>query len=87
MDHRYQDERLGALGDYYSSAIGAAGRVYIASQNGVVMVFRAGDQLEILARNKLDEEIFATPAVSESRLFCRTQSKLYCFGQDPRGPN
>jgi outer membrane protein assembly factor BamB len=78
----YQDERLGALGDYYSSAVAAAGRVYIASQQGMVVVLRASDALDILARNKLEEEVFATPAIAKSRLYYRTKSHLYCFGTD-----
>lgn len=78
----YQDERLGALGDYYASGIAAGDAIYYASQNGMVTVIRAGEKLEILARNDLEEQIFATPAVSENRLFYRTSAALYCFGND-----
>ena len=49
----YQDERLGAPGDYYSSAVAAADRIYIASQQGIVVVFEAADELKILGRNRV----------------------------------
>jgi outer membrane protein assembly factor BamB len=80
----YQDERLGALGDYYSSAVAAGGKIYIASQPGVVVVYEAGDELKVLARNKLPEEIFATPAVVDGKLYLRTTEALYCFGEEPK---
>ena len=76
----YQEERLGAMGDYYSSPVAAAGKICVASQPGVVVVYRAGDTLEILARNSLDEPVLATPAIVGGALYVRTQSQLYAFG-------
>lgn len=75
----FQEERLGAVGDYYASLVGADGKVYAASQNGVVTVFEAGDSLHVLAQNKLGEQIFATPAVVEGKLYLRTTGHLYAF--------
>ncbi len=75
----YQEERLGALGDYYSSPVAAAGKICVASQPGVVVVYRAGDTLEVLARNALDEPIVATPAVVGGTLYVRTATQLYAF--------
>ncbi len=77
----YQDERLDALGDYYSSAIAANGRIYIASQKGLVLVFTASDKLDVLARNDLAEQIFATPAIVDGLLYLRTEGHLYAFGK------
>ena len=79
----YQEERLGALGDYYSSPVAAAGKICAASQLGVVVVYRAGETLEVLARNSLDEPIIATPAIVEGKLYVRTKSRLYAFGIEP----
>ena len=77
----YLEERLGALGNYYSSPVAAAGKICAASHAGVVAVFRAGDTLEILARNALGEPILATPAIGEGNLYLRTKSQLYAFGE------
>lgn len=76
----YQAERLDAPGDYYSSAIGVDGRVYIASQQGIVTVLAAGDTFKVLARNQLGEQIFATPAVLDGRIYLRTEQHLFAFG-------
>ncbi len=76
----FQDERLGAPGDYYSSPVAASGRVYLASQRGVVTVLAAADEFRILARNDFGEELFATPAIVDGALFYRTTKRLYAFG-------
>jgi outer membrane protein assembly factor BamB len=72
--------RLGALGYYYSSPVAADDKVYIASADGVVVVLDAGDTLKILATNKLDGDILATPALVEGNIYVRTQDYLYAFG-------
>lgn len=77
----YQAERLDAPGDYYSSAVAADGRVYIASQQGIVTVLAAGDALTVLARNRLGEQIFATPALLDGRIYLRTEKHLFAFGE------
>ena len=76
----YQDERLDAPGDYYASLVAAGGRVYAISQRGRVVVMEEGDSLRVLSRNDLNEEVMATPAVVEGRLFLRTATHLYAFG-------
>jgi outer membrane protein assembly factor BamB len=76
--------RMGAPGAYFASPVVAAGRVYLASGEGVVTVIAAGkDQLEILARNELGEDIVATPAVAGSTIYVRTLQNLYAFGDSP----
>jgi outer membrane protein assembly factor BamB len=72
--------RLGAPGYYYSSPVAAADRVYIASADGEVVVLDAGVELKVLARNRLDEAILATPALVEGKIYVRTDSHLYAFG-------
>ncbi len=77
----YQAERVDAAGDYYSSSIGANGCLYIASQKGTVVVLEAGDAFKVLARNQLNEEIFATPAILDGRIYIRTVKHLFVFGE------
>jgi outer membrane protein assembly factor BamB len=73
--------RLGAGGYYYSSPVAADNKVYIASEEGAVVVLDAGEQLKILATNKLDGSILATPALVEENIYVRTESYLYAFGK------
>ncbi|MEW6306392.1 MAG: PQQ-binding-like beta-propeller repeat protein [Verrucomicrobiota bacterium] len=76
----YQDERLGALGDYYASAVAAGGVIYIASQQGMVVVLESADTLNVLARNAMGEKIYATPAIVDGKIYLRTEKQLYCLG-------
>jgi outer membrane protein assembly factor BamB len=73
--------RLGAGGYYYSSPVAADNKIYIASEEGVVVVLDAGEQLKILATNKLDGSILATPALVEDNIYVRTEDRLYAFGK------
>jgi outer membrane protein assembly factor BamB len=73
--------RLGAPGYYYSSPVAADNKVYISSEEGVVVVLDAGEKLKILATNKLDGAILATPALVDKYIYVRTDNHLYAFGQ------
>ena len=73
--------RLGAGGFFYASPVAASGNLYASSYNGVVVVFKAGEQGEVLARNDLGERIVATPALVDGRVYVRTEGHLYAFGQ------
>lgn len=69
------------LGPHYSASLVAAnGLVYFLSDKGVMTVVRPGPKLEIVARNELDEETYASPALSAGQIFLRGISHLYCIG-------
>ncbi len=74
--------RLRANSDrYFSSPVAADGKIFIAANSGVVYVLKAGGEQEQIAANKLDEDIFATPAIADKRIYIRTVAGLYCFGE------
>jgi|SRR5579862_42651 len=75
-----QGRLTSALGDYYASPVGAAGKVFLLSQQGKATVVKAGADWEILAVNDLDDESYATPAIVDDKLYVRTHGTLYCFG-------
>ncbi|MBA3701110.1 MAG: PQQ-binding-like beta-propeller repeat protein [Planctomycetes bacterium] len=78
---QYVAERVGAQGDYYSSAVAADGRIYIASQKGTVVVLAAGNELKVLARNQMEGQVFATPAIVDGIIYVRTEQGLWAFGE------
>jgi outer membrane protein assembly factor BamB len=78
----YVQERLGAQGSYYASPIAVDGRIYAPSLNGTIVVFKAGDTLEVIARNEMKERIFATPAVVENTMYVRTAGHLYAIAHN-----
>ena len=74
------DERVGAEGGYYASPVAADGRIYVASDRGVVTVLQAGDTHKILSRADLKETIMATPAIVDNKLYVRSAAYLWAFG-------
>jgi outer membrane protein assembly factor BamB len=79
----YSQERLNAIGSYYSSPVAADGHIYIASLAGRLSVVKAGGQQpEILHQADFNDRIFATPALVGDRLYLRTHSKLFAFGPE-----
>jgi outer membrane protein assembly factor BamB len=75
--------RLDAAGPYYASPVAADGKIYAASEAGVVSVFEAGDTLKPIAENDLAERLVPTPAIVGDILFVRTEKHLIAF-RDPR---
>jgi outer membrane protein assembly factor BamB len=71
----------GALDFYYSSPVAADGKIYAVSQEGHLSVIQAGREWEVLARNDMDDECFATPAIADGKIYVRTRSALYCFAE------
>lgn len=71
--------RIGAGGPYYASPVVVDGRIFIASGDGTVVVLKAGDILDVVARNDLAAPIFATPAIADGTLYVRTATDLLAF--------
>jgi hypothetical protein len=70
----------GAIDKYFSSPVAADDKVFLIGQGGQMSVLKAAAEWEVLAVNELDDETFATPAIADGRLYIRTRSALYCFG-------
>jgi outer membrane protein assembly factor BamB len=75
------DERVGAEGGYFASPVAADGRIYIASDRGVITVLQAGDAFTVLSRAELKETIMATPAIVEDKLYVRSAGHFWAFGR------
>jgi len=80
-ERKYQQRLLeNTSSAFTSSPVANDGRVYIASEDGQVLVLKAGDTFERLASNDMGASMLATPAISEGRLLVRTQNHLVAIG-------
>ena len=70
-----------AIDAYTASPVAAEGRIYVSSEAGKVSVLRSGAEWEVISVSDLKEPIYATPALSEGKIFIRTANHLYCFGE------
>jgi outer membrane protein assembly factor BamB len=71
-------ERLGK--HFFCSPVCVAGRLFCVSTTGEVVVIRAADRFELLARNALDETTHSTPAVAGGRMYIHTSKHLVSIG-------
>ncbi len=81
----YGRQRLPGLRKIYASPVAAAGRVYIVDREGTTIVLAAGSEMKVLATNRLDDPIDASPAIVGNELFLRGQRYLYCIAAAPAG--
>ena len=75
----FEAQKLEDLAGVYASPLGAAGRVYLIGRNGVTVVLKQSDKLEVLATNRLEEKFDASPAAVGKDLFLRGHEHLYCI--------
>ena len=75
-----QGRLKGAIDHYYSSPVAADGKIFMLSETGKVVVLPPGGSLEPVAVSDLGDDIYATPAISDGRIYVRTRGWLYCFG-------
>jgi outer membrane protein assembly factor BamB len=73
--------RLGQIRDVYASPVGAAGRIYVTSRDGVTQVMSHEAVPELLATNRLDDSISASAALVGRELFLRGEKALYCIAE------
>ena len=71
----------GAIDKYFSSPVAADDKVFLIGQAGQVSVLKAAGDWQVLKVNELDDEVFATPAIADGRIYIRTRSALYSFGK------
>jgi outer membrane protein assembly factor BamB len=68
-------------GVFFASPVAADGKIYFASQTGETFVVKAGRVAEILGRNDLGERLVASPAISNGRIFLRSDARLFAIGK------
>jgi outer membrane protein assembly factor BamB len=75
------------LGEHHSaSPVSAGGLLYFLADEGTMYVVKAARKFELVGRNELGEECYASPAISRGQLFIRTLHHLYCIGDTrPKG--
>ncbi len=75
-----QERVKDAAGDYYASPVAGDGKIYLVNLEGRVTVLKAGADWEAISSGDLDEQVIATPAISDGRVYIRTEGRLFCFG-------
>ena len=68
------------MGEHHASLVSANGLVYFLNDNGVMNVVKPGPDFRRVAQNEIGEKTFASPAISDGRIFLRGDKHLFCIG-------
>ena len=64
-------------GQFYASPVAADGKIFVVDTAGRFTVLKAGAEWEELSATEFGEDVIATPAICDGRIYVRTKSKLY----------
>ena len=80
-ERKFQERLLkDASSAFTSSPVANDGKVFIAGEDGDVIVLKAGPVFERIATNQMTSPVLATPAISEGSLLLRTQNRIVAIG-------
>ena len=68
--------KAGNGNSYIASPVASDGKIYVADDQGMVYILRAGSAYELLAQNDLGEICMSSPAISEQTIFFRTINSI-----------
>ncbi len=76
----YRQQRLPKPYNFKSSPVGAGGNLYLATEEGDVVIVKMGEKYEVVATNTLTDQTFiATPAIVGGSIYLRSQDTLFCI--------
>jgi outer membrane protein assembly factor BamB len=67
-------------GVFSASPVAGGGHVYFVSEGGETIVVKAGRAPQVVGRNGLGERAVASPAISNGRIFIRTDAHVFAIG-------
>jgi outer membrane protein assembly factor BamB len=76
----YEGGRVPIPATFTASPVAFDGKILLSSEDGDTFVVKAGPKHEILYTNSIGEPIYASPAISNARIFIRGEKNLYCIG-------
>ena len=74
-------ERVFENSDVTASPVMVGDKMLMISEKGEVAVLTAGKEFEDPAKVALGEDVYASPAVADDRVFVRSKTQLFCFGK------
>ena len=78
----YSQTRLPKSANLKASLVGANGKLYLATEDGDVVVLKMGEKFEVIATNHLTDQIFiATPVIAAGEIYLRGQNTLFCISE------
>jgi outer membrane protein assembly factor BamB len=80
-EQKYEQRIPDVNSGFSASPVAADGKLYLASEDGEILVVKAGPQFELAGRNPMGQALMATPAISEGTLLVRGERDLFAIGR------
>lgn len=77
----YTDQPLEGLRGIYASPVAANGHLFVVGREGLVMVLKDAPKFDVVAKNKLNDKIDASPAMIGNDLYLRGHEYMYCISE------
>jgi outer membrane protein assembly factor BamB len=78
----YAQTRLPKTYNLKASPVGANGKLYIATEDGDVVVLKMGEKHEVITTNTLQDQVFiSTPVIAGGEIYLRGQSTLFAISE------
>jgi outer membrane protein assembly factor BamB len=75
-------QRVPLVGSGFSaSPVAADNKIYLSNEDGEILVISAGEKLNHIATNSMDELLMATPALSGGVMYVRGSHSLFAIGR------
>ena len=69
------------LGKQYASPVLVNGLVYMPNDQGIITIIKPGPTFRVISKNSIGEMMFASPAISNSRIYIRGTRHLFAIGE------
>ena len=69
-------------GKHWASLVTIAGLVYISAERGITRVVDPSQDFKVIASNDIKERLYASPVISNGKLYLRGDKHLFCIARD-----
>lgn len=76
------EKRVRGANAFWASPWTDGNHVYALDSDGNTHVLAPGDELDVIAVNKIDQQAWGTPAFADGRIYLRTVDHLYCIAAE-----
>lgn len=76
----YEGARVPKPTIFMASPVAYEGKILLTSEEGDTYLLKAGPKHEVLRTNSLGENVYASPAIADGKIFIRGEQNLYCIG-------
>jgi hypothetical protein len=75
----YEHVAVPEMKNTFASPLAVGPHIYINGREGATAIIKSADQFEVVAINKLDTTLDASPVVVGDTLYLRGNNRMYCI--------